>query len=81
MTTWMNNAACRDIDPDLFFPVPRSGPAYDKQVEQAQAVCDRCTVRPQCTIFADSTNTEHGVWGRETQAQRRARHRSPAPTG
>jgi len=42
MSDWRHVAACRDEDPELFFPIGTSGPAL-LQVEQAKAVCRRCS--------------------------------------
>ena len=43
---WRHQAACRDEDPELFFPVGNTGPAIT-QIEEAKKVCMRCTVREQ----------------------------------
>ena len=67
---WRSLGACRDEDPELFFPVPRgSGRA---QLERAKAVCARCRVRAQCLSFAIETVQDHGVWGGMSEEERRA---------
>ena len=38
---WRHRAACRDEDPELFFPIGNTGPAL-LQIEEARAVCRRC---------------------------------------
>jgi len=43
-TDWRAEAACRGIDPELFFPVGNAGPAL-RQIGQAKQVCARCPVR------------------------------------
>ncbi len=67
---WRESAACRDTDPDLFFPVGTTGPAVD-QIESAKAVCRRCEAQPQCLEFALATNQESGVWGGTSEEERR----------
>jgi hypothetical protein len=48
---WRLPAACRSIDPDLFFPVSADGRSLE-QADEAKAVCARCLVRCQCLAFA-----------------------------
>ncbi len=48
---WRNDAACRDEDPELFFPVGTSGPAL-AQVDAAKGVCASCPVTAECLAFA-----------------------------
>ena len=67
---WRRSAACRDTDPDLFFPVGATGQAID-QIEAARSVCTLCDVRQACLEFALSTNQESGVWGGTTEDERR----------
>jgi hypothetical protein len=38
---WRSYGACKNDDPDLFFPIGQGGPAR-LQVEQAKQVCWRC---------------------------------------
>ena len=48
---WRTRAACRDTDPDLFFPVGTTGQAVD-HIEAAKSVCARCSAQPECLEFA-----------------------------
>jgi len=59
---WRLSAACRSIEPDLFFPVSSAGPSLE-QASQAKAVCACCLVRRQCLAFALRTRQRHGIWG------------------
>ena len=68
---WRHRAACRDEDPELFFPAGTSGPAL-LQVEQAKAVCRRCPVTGECLRWALDTGQEYGIWGGATEEERRA---------
>lgn len=74
---WRMSAACRDEDPDLFFPIGSTGPAL-VQAEEAKAVCGRCPVREQCLRWALDNSQDSGVWGGMAEDERRAlkrRHR------
>ena len=67
---WREGAACRDTDPDLFFPVGTTGPAIE-QIEAAKAVCRGCEAQVACLEFALATNQEAGVWGGTSEEERR----------
>lgn len=59
---WRSDGACREEEPDLFFPVGNTGAAV-RQIEEAKAVCRRCPVQRQCADWALATRQPHGVWG------------------
>ena len=67
---WRDRAACRDTNPDLFFPVGTTGPAIE-QIEQAKAVCRQCEAQGACLEFALVTNQDSGVWGGTSEEERR----------
>ncbi|MCC5953796.1 MAG: WhiB family transcriptional regulator [Acidimicrobiia bacterium] len=67
---WRAVAACRDTDPDLFFPVGTTGPAIE-QIESAKAVCGECEARQPCLEFALATNQDSGIWGGTSEEERR----------
>ncbi|NEC03947.1 WhiB family transcriptional regulator [Streptomyces sp. SID7909] len=71
MENWRMHAACRDEDPDLFFPIGSTGPALG-QVEEAKAVCRRCPVQEACLRWALENNQDAGVWGGLGENERRA---------
>lgn len=62
-------AACRDADPELFFPTSR-GADLRAEVREAKAVCARCPVRVACAAWA-LEHQEHGVWGGLDEDDRR----------
>ena len=67
---WRRTAACRDTDPDLFFPVGTTGPAIE-QIESAKAVCRQCEAQAACLEYALTTNQDSGVWGGTSEEERR----------
>ena len=68
---WWELAACKDADPDLFFPVSEIGPGR-RQAAAAKAVCATCGVRQLCLDYALATRQVHGVWGGTTESDRQA---------
>ncbi|GAB3493447.1 WhiB family transcriptional regulator [Amycolatopsis cihanbeyliensis] len=70
ITDWRHRAACRDEDPELFFPVSDVGPAA-AQAAQAKAVCARCPVRALCLRYALDNGLDYGIYGGTTERERR----------
>ena len=75
-TDWRDYAACRDVDPDLFFPLGTAG-ASSPQIEQAKQVCGMCPVSKTCLRWA-LDHGDAGVWGGTTDEERRRHRRSRA---
>ena len=67
---WLDQAACRDLDPERFFP--ESG-EHTKAAE-AKAICGSCQVRDQCLDLAvkaaGGLDHDHGVFGGTLPAER-----------
>ena len=72
---WRLRAACRDQDPELFFPLSEMGPGA-RQADRAKAVCARCPVRAECLEYALDNGLDHGVFGGTTETERRALRRA-----
>ena len=72
---WRSLSACRDTDPELFFPLSAWGPGQ-VQIASAKAVCADCRVRPDCLRFALRSGQEFGVWGGTSEDERRAMRRA-----
>lgn len=70
VTDWRDTAACKDSEPNLFFPIGSTGSAVD-QIEAAKAICVECSVREECLNYALETNQEAGVWGGYAEDERR----------
>jgi WhiB family redox-sensing transcriptional regulator len=75
VSAWRGRSACRDSDPDIFFPIGSSGPAVE-QIETARRICAACPVGDQCLEFALETNQEAGIWGGTTEDERRRLRKS-----
>ena len=74
--TWMNKAACRNTDPELFAPAGWDGPALD-QIAQAKTVCGGCPVAVECLAEALAAGDVDTIRGGTTPAERReARQRA-----
>ena len=54
---WMERAACKGMDVDIFVPV-RGG-----DTQRAKRVCEGCPVREECRDYALSDPSIQGVWG------------------
>jgi len=72
---WRNDAACKDEDPDVFFPIGTTGIAVE-QVEDAKRICAQCLVQEPCLEFALASNQDAGVWGGLTEDERRTLKRA-----
>ena len=82
-TNWQAQAACRGVDPELFFPeaadqaldealdeAAASESSVRRQVEAAKAVCRGCPVRERCLVEA-LERLPHGIAGGMTEQERR----------
>ena len=62
---WETQAACRGLDPEIFYP------ASDEEADAAKAVCGECLVRHACLEHALGDRERDGVWGGATEHERR----------
>lgn len=63
--SWRQRAACRGVDPDVFYP------ASDEEAEEAKLICHVCPVRESCLEYALANRERDGVWGGATERERR----------
>lgn len=75
---WTDHAACRGVDPELFFPVSTRGPAQE-DVAEAKRVCARCPVAAECLAWALRAGESAGIWGGTTPEERRYLRLKPLP--
>ena len=62
--SWADEAACRGLDPLIFYP------ATDEEAEEAMAVCGVCPAREDCLEHAITNREHNGVWGGATERER-----------
>ena len=67
--SWLADALCAQVDPDLWFPEP------GQSSEPAKRICRECPVRVQCEQRAIDNGELHGVWGAASTTERRALRR------
>lgn len=76
--SWRAQAACRDYDPEAWFPVARPGMGVKgarlvaADVENAKSVCAKCDVRTPCLAAAIERDERYGIWGGMTTEERDA---------
>jgi WhiB family transcriptional regulator, redox-sensing transcriptional regulator len=62
--------ACKNEDPELFFPRSYDNYEYERQVQEAKAVCQRCPMVYDCLQFALETGDKYAILGGSTPNER-----------
>jgi len=63
--SWRHSAACRGVDPEIFYP------PSDEEAGVAKSICAQCNVRQACLEYALAHRERDGVWGGATERERR----------
>lgn len=63
---FMTDAACAEVDPEIFFP----GDKDRRTIRRAKNVCQTCPVRVSCAEYAILRPDLFGIWGGLTEAER-----------
>lgn len=66
---WREFAACKGVDPELFFP--QYGGREGDEPTGAKIVCAGCVVRTACLNYALDNNEAFGIWGGKNESERR----------
>jgi len=61
---WSQRAACKGVDPEIFFPVT------EEDSDIALSICADCRVRNDCLKYAIEHRQNEGVWGGYTENYR-----------
>lgn len=64
ISDFFDDAACKDADTSVFFPVS------DTFAGEAKAICAACPVAERCLEYAISSHQADGVWGGLTSVER-----------
>jgi len=79
---WRSGAACRNQDPELFFPIGSTDRALT-QLQKAKAVCEGCPVQQPCldwVLRSEPLGQEAGVCAGFGETERRSLKRLAART-
>lgn len=73
--TWRDNAACRGLDPEIWFPwvdgaslVHSDHEEWARRSALARSICATCPVQSECLAWAIENKPFYGIWaGRSAQ--------------
>ena len=72
--SWMTRAACRGMDPDMFFPERGSnnkdGKTANELINTFKPICETCPVQNECGDYG--MPEVYGFWGGVSPMKRRA---------
>jgi WhiB family redox-sensing transcriptional regulator len=63
--SWVDDALCAQIDPEIFFPDKGGSTGLGKRV------CLACEVRQECLAYALDHGERFGIWGGKSERERR----------
>ena len=63
--SWQREANCLGVHPDLFFP------ERGASTREAKEVCRGCIVKDDCLEFALQNGEKFGIWGGQSERERR----------
>ncbi|MFB4306883.1 WhiB family transcriptional regulator [Actinomadura sp. GTD37] len=78
---WEEEASCRSLDSDLFFPVAGET-VYTTRIAAIRQICASCPAANLCLEWALATGEPDGIWAGTTPGERRrlrAARRTPRP--
>lgn len=62
---WFERAECKEMDPEIFFPLPSQSDRL------AIEICHKCPVMEECGEWATVNAISDGIWGGLTPGQRK----------
>jgi WhiB family redox-sensing transcriptional regulator len=80
-TSWHPEGQCRQEDPELFYHPPETrGSTKTRRENLAKKICAECPVKELCRDQARANREQYGVWGAETEDERKAWLRKQRPS-
>lgn len=64
---WREDALCRQVGPEIFYPEPGEGCNIARY---AKRICLACPVRAACLNEAIQNHEQYGIWGGLTERER-----------
>lgn len=63
MYKWMDEAACSESNPEIFFLALAEA--------DAKKICKTCPVANECLLYALKSDLDYGVWGGMSESERK----------
>lgn len=72
-TSWQEHGLCRSSDAAVFFPPIHFEPKAEREAREAKAkaICAACPVRDECLEWALDAEEPFGVWGGQSELDRK----------
>ena len=72
-TPFNGTQACKNVDPDLFFPDTKDEVDFyiPEKAKAAKAICNTCVMMGQCLEYALAQSGLVGIWGGTDEDERR----------
>jgi WhiB family redox-sensing transcriptional regulator len=78
---WQDDAQCKGLDTNIFFPEVFGDQQNGMIWEQAKRICADCSVTDECLkselIFEQASGRRNGMWGGLTPKEREQLSRAP----
>lgn len=76
-TDWRSRAACKGVDPELFFSsdLVENKQEKDDREATAKAICLQCDSKEECLEYAIKAGERYGIWGGLSEQERRTLQR------
>lgn len=70
---WIDDAACANADPQLFFPEEAPRSQQEEMRQQAAQICNTCPVQQMCRREANAHGEKFGIWAGQDRSIKKVR--------